>query len=520
MTAVALRPAESPPPTTPSRSRARRVDLAVGAVALGAALARLPFIGFPLSADEGGFLLVASHWSPGTSLYGNYWVDRPPLLIAFFSVADELGRLGLGPAVALRALGIVIVIASVALAARLGTLVAARAGASQRATGRARLLPAVAAAVFLTTPLFDATEVNGEVVAVPLILLGLVAVLEADRATTPGSRGAWLFAAGAAGAAAVLVKQNELDVLVLAAVATVTMLPHTRAGLVARNLAALGSGALALTAVVLVWAAARGTSPVGLWDAVVTFRFQAAAVISSSSTAATTARLHGLLIALLLSGVALVPMELLANLRRLGRGPLAVLRWPVLAMLGWELFSVLAGGSYWLHYLVCLVPGVVLAVAVLAPGSSWPLQRLRLALGYAGVVALVAVGSLAAQPSRVGAEQPLVDWFAVHARPGDTALVAFGNPEIQRAIGLQSPYPQLWSLPVRVRDPHLTQFAGVLDGVGRPTWVVTIHDTPGTSLTTWGVDPTAGQAALDANYRVVATVNGHLVYRARSRDLA
>lgn len=490
----------------------------MGAAVLGVALARLPFIRSPLSPDEGGFLLVASQWSPGTSLYGNYWVDRPPLLVAFFAVADQWGRLGIGPAVALRALGIGLAMASVALAARLGTLVATRVDASAPVARRARALPAMAAAVFLATPLFNAREVNGELVAVPLVLLGLAAVLEADRALTDRSRHSWLFAAGLAGAAAVLVKQNEIDVLVMAAVAAVTMLPHARAATVARNLGALGAGALGLTSVVLACAAARGTSPTGLWEAVVTFRFDASAVITSSATSATTGRLHGVLVALLVSGVALVPLELLANLRGLGRGPLAALRWPALAVLAWELFSVLAGGSYWLHYLVCLVPGVVLAVAVLAHGASRPLAWLRVVLAYAGVAAVVALSSQVLHPARVAGEQPLVDWFAAHARPGDTAVVAFGNPEILRATGLSSPYPEIWSLPVRVRDPHLTALARVLDGAGRPTWVVTMHDTPATSLSTWGVDPAAGQAALDAHYRVVALVDGHLVYRERPRS--
>ncbi len=36
-------------------------------------------------------MLVASQWTPGSSLYGDYWVDRPPLLIDFFDVADHPG---------------------------------------------------------------------------------------------------------------------------------------------------------------------------------------------------------------------------------------------------------------------------------------------------------------------------------------------------------------------------------------------------------------------------------------------
>ena len=42
--------------------------------------------------DEAGFLLVGQQWQPGgTSLYGSYWVDRPPLLVTIFRVASDLG---------------------------------------------------------------------------------------------------------------------------------------------------------------------------------------------------------------------------------------------------------------------------------------------------------------------------------------------------------------------------------------------------------------------------------------------
>src|SRR4051794_24463055 len=77
-----------------------------------AALARLPFLTRPLSPDEGGFLMIASQWSPGTSLYGDYWVDRPPLMIGLYQVPVLLG----GGAVGVRLLGVACVAASVLLA--------------------------------------------------------------------------------------------------------------------------------------------------------------------------------------------------------------------------------------------------------------------------------------------------------------------------------------------------------------------------------------------------------------------
>ena len=82
--------------------------------AVGAGVGWVPFVAAPLSPDEGGFLLVASPWRPGPSLYGHYWVDRPPLLLTLFDLATHLGG-----ALGLRLIGIAAVVLSVVLASRL-----------------------------------------------------------------------------------------------------------------------------------------------------------------------------------------------------------------------------------------------------------------------------------------------------------------------------------------------------------------------------------------------------------------
>lgn len=57
---------------------ARLVWLAAAA----AFLARFPSLLWPLRPDEAGFLLVARAWHPEPdSVYGRYWVDRPPPVI-------------------------------------------------------------------------------------------------------------------------------------------------------------------------------------------------------------------------------------------------------------------------------------------------------------------------------------------------------------------------------------------------------------------------------------------------------
>lgn len=49
-------------------------------------LLRAPYLAVPLGRDEGGLAFLARHWDGG-SLYGAYWVDRPPLLLALFKLA-------------------------------------------------------------------------------------------------------------------------------------------------------------------------------------------------------------------------------------------------------------------------------------------------------------------------------------------------------------------------------------------------------------------------------------------------
>jgi hypothetical protein len=76
---------------------------------------------------------------------------------------------------------------------------------------------------------------------------------------------------------------------------------------------------------------------------------------------------------------------------------------------------------------------------------------------------------------------------------------------------MQSPYPQLWSLPVRVLDPRLTELTDVLTGVDRPSWVVV----NGTTLATWGVDDSLAQPVLERDYQLVDTEGDYRVYRVR-----
>ena len=499
--------------TTASRvlsARSRWPSSCVVLVAVVALMVRLPFAVEPLSSDEGGLLMVASQWTPGTSLYGNYWVDRPPLLLDFFSLADTLGG-----TIALRLLGASLVAFSVVLAGRIGAT--AVRGHAFRWTSA---LTAGTAAVFLVNPLFGAMEVDGELVAVALVLLSAERMLRASTAGRGRSTVWFSFTAGAGAAAAALVKQNEVDAFVMMAVLSVGTARHRGVASAAREVAVFCAGAVACVCVVLAHALTRGTALPGLWEAVVTFRLDASAVISSSASPATSARLDNVLACLAVSGAPAI-VVLLGRRVRGPSAPLAVnLRPSAVALLAWESVSVLAGGSYWLHYLLVLVPGLVLAVAVICAGSCHtgkvPAARssrmvpasVLAVLTYAGVMSLAAIGVLGFQTAMAGGSDAVATWLTTHKQPGDTALIAYGHPNILQDSGLSSPYPELWSLPVKVRDPQLSDLTRVLASPSRPDWVVTT----GASLDAWGIDSSSATVELRDHYSDVAVVGGSHIF--------
>jgi hypothetical protein len=296
--------------------------------------------------------------------------------------------------------------------------------------------------------------------------------------------------AGASGAAAALIKQNVLDVFVVAIVLAIAR--RRREPRLHRWLPAFAGGAVAVVVAALAVAAVQGTSPTALWDAVVVFRWHAATVIGSSASAATTQRLLHLLRAFAVSGAAAV---LVAGVVLLAPRRTAA-RWPVLALVVWELCGIAAGGSYWLHYLTGLVPGLVL-LATLAPGTGrWRQRVVAVVLAYVAVMSAVGWARQVAAPAHVTPDAQVATYLRDHADRADGVVVAFGHPDIVAGSGLSSPYPQLWSLPVRVDDPRLAGFDRALAGPRAPRWIVV----SGQSVASWGVDARAAQRTLHAHY--------------------
>lgn len=509
---LSVRPASAGSATVgrEAAQRPRRVGWPAGAapvfvLAVAAVAARVPLLTRPLSPDEGGFLMLAGQWAPGTSLYGDYWVDRPPLLVSLFRLADLLG----GGAVSLRLLGAGFVALSVLLAAALARAAVRLGDRTPQRSALAPICAAATAAVFLVSPLFGASEVDGELLAVPFVLAGLASALTAyaDRRSL-----LWWLAAGALGVAAAAVKQNMLEVFVAAAVLLAATLRRDRTR-AAKSAASFVIGVAVTTGGLLGWAALHGTSPADLWDAIVTFRLEASAAIARSAPATTDDRALGVAGAFLGSGaLALVVVALMPAVRgRVVRRP-SLLTTVTVTVLAWEILGAAAGGSYWLHYLVGTVPGLTLAAALAASAGRARRVALTAVLTYAGTVAAasvvaVALGPIGTPPADLAVER----YLSAHERPGDTGVVAFGDPALLQAAHLSSPYPELWSLPVRVRDPDLVQFTHLLEGASRPTWVVV----DGASLATWGVDPSTAQLVLAQNYRAVHTAGDWHIYHVR-----
>ena len=360
----------------------------------------------------------------------------------------------------------------------------------------AGFLAAATAAIYLSTPLFQAMQVDGELLAVPFVLAGILVLVRSARATSPRAAYAGSVAAGALATCAVLVKQNMADVFVVAAVLLVSVALRGQWRDAGCRTVAFGSGALGMVAAALLVSATRGTSPASLADALVTFRAQAARVIHTSANSATPARFHTLIVALLVSGVPVVVALAVGAFRRPLTGP--DLRWAALVLLSWELTGAALGGSYWHHYLLALVPGLVLLTA-----ATRTTRAMRWGLVLATVSTLLALGAFSLAPPVAGADQAVSAYLRSHSAPRDTVVVAFGHPNLVHDAGLTSPYEHLWSLSVRVRDPQLRELAGVLTGPDAPRWVVVSGD----SLATWGVDATAAQTVLDQRYQEV-TSNG------------
>ena len=456
-----------------------------GLAAIAAAAARLPFVDDVATHDEAGFLVLARKWHPGSSLYGDYWVDRPPLLLLPYRLADAAASV-VFPVTALRLIACVAAVVTVLLAA----------ATAYRVAGRRAVLPAaLVTAALLANPRDGSQVVDGELLAAPFVALGLWAWTGALQ-TRPVRRG---LLAGAAAACAVLVKQNMIDVGVYAVVLLVVLalrrdLPRDRWRDLVRAVAAAIVGAAVAMGAVLGHAVWAGTDLPALYDAMFPFRVQAHAAAARMSQA--NGRPTELVRVALVCGLLPVLAWSLVALRRRVLDP-AVLA--LLVVLVWDVTSIVAGGGSWTHYLVQLmVPlGVLAGIAAATPTHGWLTHRVTAAGAAVALVASVGPGIAWEMRHPVHSpEMRLGRSIAAVASPGDTIVSLYGSPEVEFGSGLESPYPYLWILPLRVKDPDLADLSALLTSDRAPTWVVVTSE------------PGRVRPLLEARYRDLGEVCG------------
>jgi hypothetical protein len=170
-----------------------------------------------------------------------------------------------------------------------------------------------------------------------------------------------------------------------------------------------------------------------------------------------------------------------------------------------ELVAIAAGGGYWSHYLLGLAPMVAFAVGLWGNGVRLLEGLGAFTVGSALLALLVfALGGLA--PSNAGRQ--VGAWLHTVSRPTDTAIMLYGIQDAQLASGLRSPYPYLWSLPLRTLDPHEARLRAQLTGPRAPTWVVVWS-----GLDQWRLDP-LDRTRLDlaTHYDFARRVCGHGVW--------
>jgi hypothetical protein len=216
------------------------------------------------------------------------------------------------------------------------------------------------------------------------------------------------------------------------------------------------------------WALAAGVRLHTLWYAVYGFRADASAALGDGSVAAPARRAAVLLLILVATGIAVVLAAYVARLREHRRRD-APLTAAVVAMVAFDVAALVLGGSFWQDYGFELVPGALLALAL---ASTRMRARLVPLMACSTVLCLVGWGAWNLAGQQEFNEHDTGVALRQAARPDDTLVVFGGRADLQLESRLSSPYPYLWSLPMRALDPDLTRFRALIDSPGAPTWLV------------------------------------------------
>lgn len=460
----------------------------------------VPALLVPLLPDEAGYWLVARAWHPQPdSMFGFYWADRTPVLIWMFQAGDVLGG-PLAPRAFIAVLGALMVVAAFR-----ATRIVAGPDAARWATA--------AAVILLANPAWLAWTAKSESFGVPLVMVCCWLTLEAVHHRPGPAQLALAAAAGTVGMLAVGMKQNLAGGLAFAAVLLVTSL--LRRDLKPRHAAMIAGAGLAGAMVpvlgLLVWAEVNGVRFASMWETIYGFRTDAFDVITRGNMSAPLSRVRDLLLLFVGSGLGVLIALFVVSSRRAFSARPAVAA-AVVAMLAVDVAGIVLGGSYWSPYLVALVPATVLCVAlVLVSGTQERLLKASVVFAAVSSALLLTYFGFTHVTGRSESPHATYTGRAVGevAQPADTIVVLYGVPEIVRASGLDSPYPYLWSLPVRTLDPDLTLLRSTIQGDDAPEWIV-----QRSGLDAWGLDDRRQlRGLLRSRYVVSGRVCGSRVWR-------
>jgi 4-amino-4-deoxy-L-arabinose transferase-like glycosyltransferase len=447
---------------------------------------RLPLLGVPLDADEGGYAYLARQWAAGGRLYGPVWVDRPQGLLLGYRLITVLGR---SPAL--------IHLAAIGCALLLMASVAAAAGAI--ADRRAAVIAAVLVAVAGAAPHLQGFMFNGELAAGSFAAASVAAALRYRREPRT-----WLLvAAGVAGAIAVLMKQSGFDGLAAALVI------GWSAG---RLRAVLGIAAGAVLPIGAAMLHAALTSWQDWWFAVVGYRLHT----SAGSRGGLSGRWHNIVSDLPRLWPDLLPLGLLGLAGLvfvLARREYLPLLWLVFAAAGFT-GGVFFFPHYWMQLVgpLCLLGALALSAV---PGRAAIALTVLACLPAAGWTARATAAGpdrrdrLAVPDTRLLANRDIAPWLRQHAGRTDQLYAFVSSADLYYSTGLHTDFRYLWQANLEAIPGAVPALRDYLAGADRPRWVV-LYQRPAV------IDPSGGiQRALDGGYRLAATVDGYAILTAR-----
>jgi dolichol-phosphate mannosyltransferase len=454
---------------------------------------RAPWLDAPLGNDEGGLAYIARSWNDdGPFLYGDSFIDRPPGLLLIFRLAVATG----GTA-SVRTIGVVAAILLILIV----TMLVRELGGSRPAKWGAALTGLMASSAAMGA-IFLPAEALAVLPSAGSVLLLVIA------ARAPQERLGLLFVAGALAIISLLVKQSFGDALIAGVVflTTAGLLGRFSKRHLLKAAAAYSVGALTVIAALETWVQVTAAPDGAMSYALIGFRLDGLDALAGSAGGLPGRFAERLLPALVASGLVLLIVWSVVGLRKLAPDRLLLLTisaWGAAGAVG-----VLAGGSYWPHYLLQLVPFLVVTASLaLAAKPSWRTKATAAALASLGVGALVIGPSVSSAAHDVQA--PLAGKYLRElARPGDTAYVLYSQPNALYYSGMRSPYPYSWSLMMRVIPDAEARLRALLASARRPTWILG-WDLP----SDYGLDANGRtERLLAANYREVADVCGLPVF--------